>query len=892
TVEGVHTGAIFGFMNILLRFLDEEKPDYLSVAFDLPAPTFRHEQYGAYKGTRRAMPDELRAQIPTLKELLAKMNVPPVECAGYEADDIIGTLAVKAQAAGLHPVIVSGDKDMLQLATDTVCIRLPKTSKGKTEVETYYAADVLERMGVTPTAYIDVKALMGDTSDNIPGVPGIGEITATKIIHAYESIENAIAHAAEIKPKKASENLAEFAEQARISKMLATIVTDAPVELILHEAAALWTEEARAEAIRLELRQFVKRFAKVTGGNDNASAGSDAVNATALSFATVSASTLLINTITTAGEVQALFAKLSKEAKAASAKGVANTSGVSVYLLGDAAQPVGIALAALGNDENVSLHYITDLYDPFVAYELKNWLESDAPKYMHDAKSFVRAMHEMQIYVRGVAFDTMLAAYAADTQYAEKTLADLTMAHLSEELPTAEDLLSNKGKRAAQKQTFADMLPQVQADFAAAQVYALARLVPILSERLGAQSDLYEKIELPLANVLADMEHWGIRVDKNILAANSDGMAQKLSELTEQILAHAGEDFNIQSTQQLGVILFEKLGLKGGKKTKQGYSTAADVLEKLRPLHPIVGLVLEYRALAKLKSTYIDGLLPLIDGATGRIHSTFRQALTATGRLSSAEPNLQNIPVRTQMGRELRRAFIPRVGCVFVDADYSQIELRVLAHMSGDEVLIQAFRDDADIHRLTASQVLGIAPEAVTPTQRNNAKAVNFGIVYGISAYGLSEDLNIPVWEAEDYIAGYFAQYPRVRTFMNDCITTATETGYASTIFGRRRAVPELKSHNHNIRKFGERVAMNMPIQGTAADLIKIAMIRVYERLQADKLEARLVLQVHDELLLEVPHHELESVKTLVKTEMEHVAELAVPLVVDIHSGESWYETK
>jgi len=863
TASGVHTGAIFGFMNILTRFLDEEKPAYVTVAWDLPVPTFRHERYGAYKGTRRTMPDELREQVPTLKNLLAKMNLPAAECAGYEADDIIGTLAVRAQAEGLHPVIVSGDKDLLQLATDTICIRLPKTKAGKTEVETYFAADVLAKFGVSPAAYIDVKALMGDSSDNIPGVPGIGEVTATKIIVAYGTLENAIAHAAEIKPKKASENLAEFAEQARISQMLATIVTDVPVELARNRVADIWNADALEEAKLLELKQLVRRFATNAGGGGGEAASTPSTHAPKLTT----------QIIETAAEAEKLFAQLANDPQE-----------TSFFALWEADTLAGIAITTAG----LSSYYIPAEF----VHLAKAWLECDVPKIAHDTKKERRHFRALGIQVNNFVFDAMLAAYAYDALNAEKTLDELAFTHLGETLPTEESLLANKGKRAADKKSFSDLLPQALSDYASANAYALARLVPILRRQMTEQRALYHDIELPLSMVLADMEQIGICVNRGILTQNSDAMADKMAELTAKIYEEAGQEFNIQSPSQLGSILFEKLGLRGGKKTKQGYSTAADVLEKLRPLHPIIGLVLEYRTYAKLKSTYIDGLLPLIRPETSRIHSTFRQALTATGRLSSAEPNLQNIPVRTQMGRELRKAFVPKAGCVFVDADYSQIELRVLAHMSGDPVLIQAFRENADIHRLTASQVLGIAPEAVTPEQRSNAKAVNFGIVYGISAFGLADDLGIPQWEAEDYIQGYFAQYPKVKAFMNDCVTRASETGYATTLFGRRRALTELKSHNHNIRQFGARVAMNMPIQGTAADLIKIAMIRVAARLQAEKLDARLILQVHDELLLEVPHNEVEAVQALVRTEMESAAQLDVPLVADVHSGESWYDTK
>ncbi|MCL2500208.1 MAG: DNA polymerase I [Defluviitaleaceae bacterium] len=872
TAAGEHTGAIFGFMNILFRFIDEEKPDYITVAFDLPVPTFRHERYGAYKGTRRAMPDELREQVPTLKSLLIKMGLPPAEYAGYEADDVIGTLSIKAEAVGLTSVIVSGDRDLLQLATETVCIRLPKTKAGKTEVETYFAADVSAKYGVSPAAYIDVKALMGDASDNIPGVPGIGEVTATKIIAAYGSLENAIRNAAEVKPKKASENLIEFEEQARISQMLATIVTDVPVELALTPTQDIWNKDALDEITRLELRQTAKRFIKEIGEKN----GQTEVEPS--KSGKIAGPTPEIKIIDSQPEAEALFALLSN-----------NTQSAAIYLLWDDTEPVGMGIAAYGHVPYY-VNFTSDRHNAegnhLFLRTAKPWLESDAPKWVYDSKTETQRLRMHGIVPRNLDFDAMLAVYALDTLNAEKSLPDLAAIYLKEVLPTEKEILDKK--------SFSDLSLREAGAFAANNADVLARLHPILSEALtqSETKNLYETIELPLASVLADMENIGIQINGGTLTAYGEKLAERLSRLTEIIHGHAGETFNIQSPIQLGTILFEKLGLRGGKKTKQGYSTAADILEKLRPAHPIVGEVLEYRAHAKLKSTYIDGLLPLVNPFTQRIHSTFRQALTATGRLSSAEPNLQNIPVRMPLGRELRKAFVPREGCVFVDADYSQIELRVLAHMSSDPVLVKAFKENADIHRITASQVLGIAPEEVTPAQRGNAKAVNFGIVYGISAFGLSEDLGIPIWEAEEYIASYFVRYPRVKAFMDDRVREAKETGFALTLYGRRRALPELKSHNFNIRSFGARVAMNMPIQGTAADIIKIAMARVANRLQSEKLAAQLILQVHDELLLEVPRGELEAVKKLVKTEMENAARLSVPLVADVSVGESWYETK
>jgi len=871
TKDGEYTNAVFGFMNIFFRFCDEEQPDYITVAFDLPQPTFRHEQYGAYKGTRKGMPDELRAQVPMLKHLLEKMHINIAECAGFEADDVIGTLTAKAVAEGIEPVIISGDRDLLQLATDTVRIRLPKTKAGKTEVEDYYAADVLAKYGVSPQAFIDVKALMGDASDNVPGVPGIGEVTATKIIAAYGSLDAALEHVNEIKPKKAAENLAEFKDLALTSKMLVTIVQDAPVELCLAPPDNMWNAEALAEIRRLEFKALLKRFE---------SQGTKEV-----------ARELVYEVIKDRESAQKFLSAL------------ANSGGLTaIYPLWGETQLIGIALAA----ESGGLKYIaTDcgelslFSEPGLSQEelmdmAKPWFESESAKCVYDYKTEARRLYACNIALKGDTFDTMLAAYVIDPLTPNRTPSDIAAAYLQEPLPTLEDLLDNKGKRGKDRKASKDIPVEEAAKYAVSIADALLRCKPILEDALAAnnQVDLYNKIEIPVAQTLLDMEIQGIQVDHTTLTNYGEVLNKRLLLLTAAIYDLAGEEFNINSPAQVGVILFEKLGLKGGKKTTQGYSTAADVLDKLVDKHPIIPLILEYRAHAKLKSTYVEGLLPLINPATSRIHSTFNQALTATGRLSSAEPNLQNIPIRMPLGRELRKAFVPREGAMFVDADYSQIELRLLAHMSGDETLINAFREGEDIHRLTASQVLGIALEDVTSEERSNAKAVNFGIIYGIGAFSLSEDLKISVKEAEHYISGYFRKYPGVKHYLDATIEGAKTNGYVATLFNRRRAMLELKSPNFNTRAFGERVAMNMPIQGSAADIIKIAMVNISRRLHQEELETKLILQVHDELLLEVPKAEIEKVTHILKEEMENAVSLDVPLVADVNVGDSWYDTK
>ena len=869
--SGEYTNAVYGFLNIFFKFYDEEKPDYVTVAFDLPQPTFRHERFGAYKGTRKGMPDELRAQVPILKNLLQKMQIHIAECPGYEADDIIGTLAVKAEKEGVQPVIVSGDRDLLQLATDVVCIRLPKTKAGKTEVEDYYAADVLAKYGVSPQAFIDVKALMGDTSDNVPGVPGIGEVTATKIIAAYGSLDAALENVSEIKPKKAAENLAEFRDLALTSKMLVTIVQDAPVELCLVPPDNMWNAEALAEVRRLEFKALLKRFE--SQGTKEA------------------ARELVYEIIKDREGAKKCFDTL------------VNSTEITAFCpIWGETQLVGIALAT----ENGELKYIaTDsgelslFSEPGISQDelmdiAKPWLESESPKCIYDYKTEARRLYTCGITLKGDTFDTMLAAYVIDPLAQNRTPSDIAATYLQEPLSTLEDLLDNKGKRGKDRRAAKDIPVEETAKYAVSTADALFRCKPILEEALAAnnQADLYNKIEIPVAQTLLEMEIQGIQVDRATLSNYGEVLNKRLLLLTDAIYDLAGEEFNINSPAQVGAILFEKLGLKGGKKTTQGYSTAADVLDKLADKHPIIPHILEYRAHAKLKSTYVEGLLPLINPVTSRIHSTFNQALTATGRLSSTEPNLQNIPIRMPLGRELRKAFVPREGAVFVDADYSQIELRLLAHMSGDETLINAFREGEDIHRLTASQVLGIALEDVTPEERSNAKAVNFGIIYGIGAFSLSEDLEISVKEAEHYINGYFRKYPGVKHYLDTTIENAKANGYVATLYNRRRAMPELKSANFNTRAFGERVAMNMPIQGSAADIIKIAMVNISHRLQHEKLEAKLILQVHDELLLEVPKAEVEKVTHILKAEMENAVHLDVPLVADVNAGDSWYDTK
>jgi len=865
--HGEYTNAVFGFLNTFFKFVDEEAPDYIIVAFDLPEPTFRHVKFEDYKGTRSAMPDELSPQIPVLMHLLSLMGVPVATCAGYEADDILGSLAKKAEADKISAVIITGDRDMLQLASDTVKIRIPKSSKGKTWVEDYFAHDVHTQMGVTPKEYIDVKALMGDASDNIPGVPSIGEKTALKLIQEYGSIENALA-AIDAMPKrsKAYESLLAHRDLAFLSRELATIVTDVPVDLTLVGMDDYYNADAYDEIKRLELRSLYKRFETANPEVKHTDIKPP------LTYRIVESETdaqVAINAMKGITSVYSLWDDYVKPPML-----------VSVTMVQQSCEPI-VFVAGRGMSAQSLMACV------------KPCLESDDLKIFYDAKTDKERFDVHGVVLGKNVFDVMLASYVVDVLAPNNTISDAANQYLNERIPDFEEVLGNKGRRGKDRRSIVDLQPEEIAAYGAGMADALLRLRSVLHERIIKQNqlNLYHDIEIPLLFALADMETVGVQVSKSNIAEYGDVLDARIETLTKEIFALAGEVFNLNSPSQLGQVLFEKLGLPGGKKNTQGYSTAAEVLDKLTDAHPVIPLVKEYRAHTKLKSTYVDGLLPLIDDA-GRIHSTFKQAVAATGRLSSTEPNLQNIPVRTALGRELRKAFIAKPGCVLIDADYSQIELRVLAHISKDETFITAFKENQDIHAITASQVFHVAPEAVTPLMRSNAKAVNFGIVYGISAFGLSQDLNISVTEAQGYIQGYFKKYPGVKQYLDDTILKAKHDGYVSTLYNRRRNMPELKSSNFNNRSFGERVAMNMPIQGAAADIIKIAMINVANRLIKENLQTKLVLQIHDELLLEAPLAEVDVVQKLLKEEMESAASLLVPLVVDINVGDSWYDTK
>lgn len=854
---GLHTNAIYGFLNILFKILDEESPDYLTVAFDVKAPTFRHEMFKEYKGTRKPMPEELREQVPVMKEVLQAMGIRIIEQAGYEADDLLGTIAKRAEAEGIDVSLVSGDRDLLQIATDRIRIRIPKTKGGRTEIENYYAADVEAKYQVNPVQFIDLKALMGDTADNIPGVPKVGEKTATDLMVQFGSLDGIYEHIDEVTKKSVKESLIQNKDLAYLSRELATIKLDSPLAYSLEEARVgnFFNEASYILFKKLEFKNLLNKFEKGVSNEE------------------ISASFHLVENL---AEVEALFTRVLSDKDRQIGLKVVKEAGRHGELLG-----VALHLQEEGSFLVLKQGFLTEDY----LKEKIALLGAQCRIATADIKS---EYAYLQAQDTDRFFDVILAAYLLNPLKNDYTVEDIANEYLNLMLP-------EKGQ-AFGRLSFKDALNEKPEDFlryCCFEAYVCAQAAVCLQQKLEeTQMDrLMREIEMPLTLVLFSMEEEGIRVNPEALKDYGEALSGKITELEQEIYSEAGCEFNINSPKQLGEILFEKMGLPGGKKTKTGYSTAADVLEKLSGEYPVVKHILEYRGLTKLKSTYADGLAAYIEDEN-RIHSTFNQTITATGRISSTEPNLQNIPIRMELGRQIRKVFIPKDGYCFMDADYSQIELRVLASMSGDERLIEAYRSHADIHRTTASQVFHIPFEEVTDLQRRNAKAVNFGIVYGISSFGLSEDLSISRKEAAAYIEQYFETYPQVKQFIDSLVKDAKKNGYAVTLYGRRRPVPELFSSNFMQRSFGERVAMNSPIQGTAADIIKIAMIRVFERLKKEGLKSKLILQVHDELLIETALEEEEQVRMILEEEMVHASSLAVELEIDLHVGINWYEAK
>ena len=851
--DGLPTNAIYGFLSTLFRLQDEYTPDRTIVCFDVKEKTFRHQKFDSYKATRKGMPDELAAQLPVMKEVLDALGIIRCEKGGYEADDLIGTISRKAEEQGDDCLIVTGDRDSLQLVSAHTTVHLVSSKGGQDTSRDITPEAFREEYGFDPIRLIDLKALMGDSSDNISGVPGVGEKTAMNLLHTFGSLDEVYRHldAPEIK-KGLRDKLTNGEQAARDSYWLATIERDAPLPI---DMQALPDAQMDRDALydlltRLEFKSFLTRL----GLSKTEAPAPTAAERKRVELADLESAQKQLDALTEFSAVP-MFATPGLRAFALLAQD-------TVYLL---------------SSDSFSVADWDTVTARLFAGEIK--------LVMHDAKPTYVELLEAGLAAQGVLFDTSIAAYLLDPTASAYDLERVALSYLNRELPkvdlTAEDAFSPLGGRDS---ALAAMTANVEA---IADIYAEA------SARLEEQGmhKLFFEMEMPLMTVLAEMQQAGCKADADQLCAFGEQLDTRIAALTEQIYEAAGHEFNIQSSKQLGVVLFEELGLPYKKKTKTGYSTSAEVLESLAGYHPMIADVLEYRQLTKLKSTYVDGLLKVI-APDGRIHSHFQQTVTATGRLSSVDPNLQNIPVRTELGRELRRMFVAEQGRVLVDADYSQIELRVLAHVADDDAMIEAFRGGQDIHATTASKVYGVPVEEVTPQMRSSCKAVNFGIVYGISDFSLAQDIGVARKEAAAFIQSYLDTYPGVHHYMESIKQSARESGYVETLFGRRRALPELNSKNFNLRSFGERAAMNTPIQGTAADIIKIAMLRVRDRLKAEGFEARLILQVHDELILEAPEHEAERAAALLREEMEHAAELRVPLVAEAKIGHSWYETK
>ena len=858
TRTGQPTNAVFGFLNILNKLLDEEKPDALCVTFDRKAPTFRHLAYEGYKAQRKPMPEELASQMPILKEVLSALNIPMYELDGWEADDLIGTIARRDEGAGWDTVIVTGDKDSLQLVTDHTTVKLVSTRMGRTTTKDMTPESFREAYGFAPIHIIDLKALMGDASDNIPGVKGIGEKTAMALLAQQPSIDGLYANLDKMDVKPAArKKLVEGEEAARMSYDLATIHTDAPIDFKPEDCVRREVDNARLYQLFLELEfsKLIDRYHLTAPQGEGAAAEQPECSA--------SCESEVVDDPSRARELLALWAGLDRVAVLA----LPSLDGVCVTWEQEEEGRAALLLAD-------RLECYNDI--------LKGLFAPGIRKMTHGAKELCRTLLSEGIAPSGFVFDTEVAAYLLAPADGSYDLEKLGMTYFNHQFPKAADYLADGAFG-----PLADL--GVSAGAFLSHCALVAALEPVLTGRLKELGmwELYQTVELPLCPVLAEMEQEGFLIDRKALAEFGDMLSGRIQTAQKNIFDLAGEEFNINSTQQLGRILFDQLGLPPVKKTKTGYSTNADVLDKLRGSHPIIGEILEYRQLTKLKSTYADGLGKVI-APDGRIHTCFQNTVTATGRLSSTEPNLQNIPIRTELGAQLRKMFVAPAGRVLVDADYSQIELRLLACMAGDRAMIDGFNSGEDIHRITASQVFGVPQDQVTPQMRRSAKAVNFGIVYGISPFSLSQDIGVTVAQAKEYMEKYFQHYSGVRSYMDGVVARARADGYVTTLFARRRWVPELKSSNFNTRSFGERVALNAPIQGTAADIIKVAMIRVRDRLLAEGLKGRLVLQVHDELIVECPEEEAEAVRRLVKEEMEAVISLPVPLVADTAVGRSW----
>lgn len=876
TPDGKYTNAVYGFLAILFKVLEDIEPEYLMVTFDLKAPTARHKLYDGYKATRKGMPNELAEQMPILKDILKSMNIKVIEKEGYEADDVLGTMAKRAEKDGFDVTIVSGDRDTFQLTSNRVKVRIPHTKMGKTETETFGREEVLKKYGVTPKQLIEVKGLQGDTSDNIPGVPGIGEKTALELVKKYKTIDGiyeAIEKGEDDLKPKAKERLLENKELAMLSRTLGTINLEVPIEENLEEFKIKeWNkEEVFSKFKELNFNRFIDRFnlKSEEGPKQNL------------------AELFEIKTLNTQNEIKDLLEKIQNKL---------------VFMLGtEKVEQENLIIKK--QIKSIYIYIDNTVYEikfntneEFISYFKTIFENENIQKYSYRLNETYVLLMQNRIYLKGIKFDTEIAAYLLNPSNGKYKLDELANQYLSIDIPEYLEFVGAKQQKETQMTLFSQ--DEMNVDFEKYQnaiyMYTIAKLAEIMNKKLEEINSLklFENIEMPLIKVLAEMQYEGIYVDKQELVSFGVKLKEDIEVIKQEIYKLAGEEFNINSTLQLGNILFEKLKLPVYKKTKKGYSTDVDILEKLKPEHPIIEKILEYRGFMKLNSTYVDGLIVYINEYTHKIHSYFHQTITATGRISSTEPNLQNIPTRAEQGKQIKKAFKAQKGHIFIDADYSQIELRILAHISNDTNMREAFLNEEDIHKQVASKVFNVPLEEVTKEQRTAAKAVNFGIVYGISGFGLAEQLGISRKKAEQYIEQYLEKYKGVKEFMDRIVEKAKEQGYVETLFHRRRYIPELSSNNYMVRQFGARAAMNTPIQGTAADIMKIAMIEVNKKLEEEKLNAKLILQIHDELLIECKIEEKEEVKKILKESMENAVKLSIPLEVEVSEASNWYDVK
>lgn len=876
TPDGKYTNAVYGFLAILFKVLEDIEPEYLMVTFDLKAPTARHKLYDGYKATRKGMPNELAEQMPILKDILKSMNIKVIEKEGYEADDVLGTMAKRAEKDGFDVTIVSGDRDTFQLTSNRVKVRIPHTKMGKTETETFGREEVLKKYGVTPKQLIEVKGLQGDTSDNIPGVPGIGEKTALELVKKYKTIDGiyeAIEKGEDDLKPKAKERLLENKELAMLSRTLGTINLEVPIEENLEEFKIKeWNkEEVFSKFKELNFNRFIDRFnlKSEEGPKQNL------------------AELFEIKTLNTQNEIKDLLEKIQNKL---------------VFMLGtEKVEQENLIIKK--QIKSIYIYIDNTVYEikfntneEFISYFKTIFENENIQKYSYRLNETYVLLMQNGIYLKEIKFDTEIAAYLLNPSNGKYKLDELANQYLSIDIPEYLEFVGAKQQKETQMTLFSQ--DEMNVDFEKYQnaiyMYTIAKLAEIMNKKLEEINSLklFENIEMPLIKVLAEMQYEGIYVDKQELVSFGVKLKEDIEVIKQEIYKLAGEEFNINSTLQLGNILFEKLKLPVYKKTKKGYSTDVDILEKLKPEHPIIEKILEYRGFMKLNSTYIEGLIVYINEYTHKIHSYFHQTITATGRISSTEPNLQNIPTRAEQGKQIKKAFKAQEGNIFIDADYSQIELRILAHISNDTNMREAFLNEKDIHKQVASKVFNVPLEEVTKEQRTAAKAVNFGIVYGISGFGLAEQLGISRKKAEQYIEQYLEKYKGVKEFMDRIVEKAKEQGYVETLFHRRRYIPELSSNNYMVRQFGARAAMNTPIQGTAADIMKIAMIEVNKKLEEEKLNAKLILQIHDELLIECKIEEKEEVKKILKESMENAVKLSIPLEVEVSEADNWYDVK